>query len=143
MTDGMFITSIWTMLQPTPDSKTGSGQSAWSSLPWYSGAHRGSGFKSLISTAIFDEARMRIARFFNADPDYHIAIFCKNTTEAINPSGRPPSDSSGRHGSNHHNGAPFNDLPWRRVARVIRADVRSDGPLDEADFEKSSLPPQD
>ncbi|HHV93690.1 MAG TPA: aminotransferase class V-fold PLP-dependent enzyme [Firmicutes bacterium] len=105
-------------------------------LPWYSGVHRGSGFKSLISTAIFDEARMRIARFFNADPDYHIAIFCKNTTEAINLVAArlrfQPEDMVLTTIMEHHS----NDLPWRRVARVIRADVRSDGSLDEADFEK-------
>ncbi|NLY30201.1 MAG: aminotransferase class V-fold PLP-dependent enzyme [Firmicutes bacterium] len=105
-------------------------------LPWYSGVHRGSGFKSLVSTAMYDDARMRIARFFNADPDYHVAIFCKNTTEAINLVAArlqfQPGDMVLTTLMEHHS----NDLPWRRVARVIRADVLADGSLDEEDFEK-------
>ncbi len=103
-------------------------------LPWYSGVHRGSGYKSLVSTAAYDEARMRIARFFNADPDYHVAIFCKNTTEAINLVAARlqlrPEDMILTTLMEHHS----NDLPWRRVARVIRADVLDDGALDEDDF---------
>ncbi|NLA58534.1 MAG: aminotransferase class V-fold PLP-dependent enzyme [Firmicutes bacterium] len=105
-------------------------------LPWYSGVHRGSGYKSLVSTAVYDQARVRIARFFNADPDYHVVIFCKNTTEAINLVAArmqfQPGDMVLTTLMEHHS----NDLPWRRVARVIRADVQADGSLDEEDFEK-------
>ena len=85
---------------------------------------------------MYDDARMRIARFFNADPDYHVAIFCKNTTEAINLVAARlqfrPEDMVLTTLMEHHP----NDLPWRRVAKVIRADVLADGSLDEEDFEK-------
>ena len=37
-------------------------------LPYYSGVHRGTGFKSRLSTAAYDEAHAAIARFVGADP---------------------------------------------------------------------------
>lgn len=105
-------------------------------LPWYSGVHRGSGQKSLVSTATYDAARIRIAQFFGADPNYHVVIFGKNTTEAINLlAGRlqfSPGDVVLSTLMEHHS----NDLPWRRVARVIRADVHSDGSLNRKDLER-------
>src|SRR5687768_9237231 len=53
-------------------------------LPYYSGVHRGTGFKSRLSTAAYDEAHAAIARFVGADPGTATVIFGKNTTEAIN-----------------------------------------------------------
>ena len=38
-------------------------------LPYYSGVHRGTGFKSRLSTAAYDEAHATIARFVGADPE--------------------------------------------------------------------------
>ena len=105
-------------------------------LPWYSGVHRGSGYKSLVSTATYDAARIRIAQFFGADPDYHIVIFGKNTTEAINLLAArlrfEPDDMVLTTLMEHHS----NDLPWRQVARVLRADVHANGALDRQDLER-------
>ncbi|NMB46382.1 MAG: aminotransferase class V-fold PLP-dependent enzyme [Firmicutes bacterium] len=105
-------------------------------LPWYSGVHRGSGHKSLVSTAAYDAARVRIAEFFGADPDYHVVIFSKNTTEAINLLASRlqfrPDDMVLTTLMEHHS----NDLPWRRVAAVIRANVHDEGSLDEQDLER-------
>jgi selenocysteine lyase/cysteine desulfurase len=53
-------------------------------LPFYSSVHRGSGFKSRLSTLVYDQAHEIIARFVGADPDTNTVIFGKNTTEAIN-----------------------------------------------------------
>ena len=53
-------------------------------LPYYSSVHRGSGFKSRVSTAAYDDAHDTIARFVGADTDTNTVIFGKNTTEAIN-----------------------------------------------------------
>ena len=36
---------------------------------WYSSVHRGAGFKSLLSTQIFEEAREIALDFVGADPD--------------------------------------------------------------------------
>ncbi len=51
---------------------------------WYSSVHRGTGFKSLLSTEAFRRARQTVAAFVGADPAYHSVIFCGNTTDAIN-----------------------------------------------------------
>jgi len=44
-------------------------------LPYYSSVHRGSGFKSRISTAAYDEAHEIIGRFVGADMDSNTVIF--------------------------------------------------------------------
>lgn len=51
---------------------------------WYSSVHRGTGFKSLLSTEAYRRARLDIAEFVGVDPDYHTLIFCGNTTDAVN-----------------------------------------------------------
>ena len=53
-------------------------------LRYYSSVHRGTGFKSRLSTAAYDEAHDTIARFVGADTRTNTVIFGKNTTEAIN-----------------------------------------------------------
>jgi selenocysteine lyase/cysteine desulfurase len=105
-------------------------------LPYYSGVHRGTGFKSRLSTVAYDEAHAAIARFVGADPQTATVIFGKNTTEAINklafhyPLG--PQDVVLSTVMEHHS----NDLPWRRRAPVVRAAVTPDGRLDEDDIDR-------
>ena len=53
-------------------------------LPFYSGVHRGTGYKSRLSTGTFERARELVGEFFGADPDRDVVVFTKNTTEAIN-----------------------------------------------------------
>src|SRR5688572_427633 len=53
-------------------------------LPYYSSVHRGAGYKSRVSTAMYDEAHDIIARFVGADTRTNTVIFGKNTTDAIN-----------------------------------------------------------
>lgn len=50
----------------------------------YSSVHRGNGYKSSISSAIFDDARNVVLDFIGGNKDYHSVIFVKNTTDAIN-----------------------------------------------------------
>lgn len=105
-------------------------------LPWYAGVHRSTGHKSLVSTAAYDGARSGIAQFFGADPDHHVVIFGKNTTEVINLLAQrlplTPHDIVLTTLMEHHS----NDLPWRRVARVMRVDVDPHGRLDLHDLEQ-------
>ncbi|MBI4882243.1 MAG: aminotransferase class V-fold PLP-dependent enzyme [Planctomycetes bacterium] len=51
---------------------------------WYSSVHRGTGFKSQISTEAFRQAHEEVLRFVGADPAYHTAVFCANATDGIN-----------------------------------------------------------
>jgi cysteine desulfurase/selenocysteine lyase len=100
-------------------------------LPCYSSVHRGTGYKSRVSTAVYDDARATIARFVGAEPDTNTVIFGKNTTEAINKLAfRYPLESRDIVLSTemeHHS----NDLPWRGRAQVVRVRVTAEGRLDE------------
>jgi len=104
-------------------------------LPFYSSVHRGSGFKSRVSTAAYDDAHDVVARFVGADTRTNTVIFGKNTTEAINKLAfRYPLAAGSVVLSTemeHHS----NDLPWRR-ATVVRARVTPDGRLDEDDVDR-------
>ena len=50
----------------------------------YSSVHRGTGYKSIVSSAIYDEGREVVLNFVGGNKDYHTVIFLKNTTECIN-----------------------------------------------------------
>lgn len=103
-------------------------------LRWYSNVHRGTGYKSRLSSWAFERARSRVAHFVGADSNAEVVIFCKNATEAINKlAHRLPF----REGDvvlttvmEHHS----NELPWRRVARVVHVGVQPDGRVDERDL---------
>jgi selenocysteine lyase/cysteine desulfurase len=80
-------------------------------VPWYSSVHRGSGLKSQVSTAAFEDARDTVAEFVGARAE-DVVVFVRNTTEAINllsaalPAGTRVLSSAVEHHSNM--------LPWRR-----------------------------
>jgi selenocysteine lyase/cysteine desulfurase len=103
-------------------------------LGWYSSVHRGSGFKSLLATHVYEQAREIVARFVGADPETHSVIFGKNTTEAINKLANRfelrPDDVVITSIMEHHS----NDLPWRPKARVEYVGMREDGSLDTDDL---------
>ncbi len=105
-------------------------------LPYYSSVHRGTGFKSRLSTVAYDQAHEVIAEFVGADPETNTVIFGKNTTEAINKlSYRFPFRSNSIvlvSAMEHHS----NDLPWRHRAKVVHVGVTPEGRLDEEDFDR-------
>jgi selenocysteine lyase/cysteine desulfurase len=105
-------------------------------LPYYSSVHRGTGFKSQVSTHAYDQSRQSVLRFLGADERTLTCIFGKNTTEAINKLAHRFPFSAERDvvlvsGMEHHS----NDLPWRAVAKVVHVGTLPDGRLDEADFD--------
>jgi selenocysteine lyase/cysteine desulfurase len=103
-------------------------------LTWYSSVHRGAGFKSLISTHVFEEARHTVASFVGADPVGACVIFVKNATEAINKLANRfdwrPGDVVISTSMEHHS----NDLPWRPKAHIEYVGLLPDGSLDIADL---------
>jgi selenocysteine lyase/cysteine desulfurase len=105
-------------------------------LPYYSSVHRGTGFKSRLSTIAYDQSHDIIARFVGADPESNTVIFGKNTTEAINKlSYRLPLSPDSvvlTTRMEHHS----NDLPWRDKATVVHVGVTPEGRLDEDDFDR-------
>ncbi|MER2599604.1 MAG: aminotransferase class V-fold PLP-dependent enzyme [Caldilineales bacterium] len=105
-------------------------------LPHYASVHRGTGFKSRLSTEAYDRAHAIIARFVGADPHHNTVIFGKNTTEAINKlSFRLPAQPGQVVITTlleHHS----NDLPWRARFPVLHGRVLPDGRLDEAHLDQ-------
>ena len=105
-------------------------------LPYYSSVHRGTGFKSQLSTHVYEQARQAVLHFVNANLAEHTCIFGKNTTEAINKLARRFPFNGERDivltsGLEHHS----NDLPWRAAAKTVHVALTHDGRLDEADFD--------
>lgn len=105
-------------------------------LVYYSSVHRGTGFKSQLSTHAYEQARAITLRFVGAEPAEHVCIFGKNTTEAVNKLARrfpftPQRNVVITSGMEHHS----NDLPWRAVAETLHVALTPDGRLDEADFD--------
>ncbi|MEK6255992.1 MAG: aminotransferase class V-fold PLP-dependent enzyme [Chloroflexota bacterium] len=103
---------------------------------YYSSVHRGTGYKSQISTHLYEEARRIVMEFFGAHPDEHVCIFGKNTTEAINKLARrypftPEKNIVITSGMEHHS----NDLPWRAHANAVHVRLHPDGRLDLEDFD--------
>ncbi|MBI4536052.1 MAG: aminotransferase class V-fold PLP-dependent enzyme, partial [Ignavibacteriae bacterium] len=99
-------------------------------LPWYSGVHRGTGFKSLLATEVFDSAHDIVGNFVGANLTTNTVIFTKNTTECVNKVSNRFNFKSGdvviTSLMEHHS----NDLPWRKNARVIHVGITGDGRLD-------------
>ena len=53
-------------------------------LPWYSGVHRGMGYKAVVATEVYDQTRRIAGEFVGADLSKNVVLFGKNTTESIN-----------------------------------------------------------
>ena len=96
-------------------------------LPRYSSVHRGAGWKSQAATAAYEEARAAALAFAGDRGPEDVAIFCRNTTDAINHlSYRLQLDRSDVVATTvveHH----ANLLPWSRIAQTRHVDVGRDG----------------
>jgi cysteine desulfurase/selenocysteine lyase len=101
-------------------------------LPWYSGVHRGTGYKARVATAVFDNTRKVVGGFVGADPDRDVVIYGANTTGLIN----MLAERMGREGDGivvttlmeHHS----NDLPWRKHGKVVYVGTDERGGVDLA-----------
>ncbi|GAA4753844.1 aminotransferase class V-fold PLP-dependent enzyme [Modestobacter marinus] len=101
-------------------------------LPWYSSVHRGAGAKSQVTSARYEQARETLTRFVGADPATHVALFPRNTTEALNlvafRLGLTRDDVVVTTAVEHH----ANLLPWQRHAQLRVVDVDESGTYDAA-----------
>jgi selenocysteine lyase/cysteine desulfurase len=95
-------------------------------LPSYSSVHRGAGFRSRQATTAYEQARHTALEFAGrSDADGDIAIFCRNTTEAINHLAYrlrlAPNDVVVTTVIEHH----ANLLPWARYCdrRFVECDL--------------------
>ena len=97
-------------------------------LPWYSSVHRGAGYRSRRATADYELARRAVLSFAGRSPDGpDVAIFCRNTTEAINQLAYRmrlrPEEVVVTTVVEHH----ANLLPWGRVATRRYVECSTDG----------------
>ncbi len=106
-------------------------------LPWYSSIHRGKGYKSQLSTDIYEQGRKVIIEFVNGDEDNDIVIYSKNTTDSVNMLAYVLSQQK--------NGKDVvlstwmehaaNDLPWRDKFNIDYVGIDEFGRLDMSDLE--------
>ena len=96
-------------------------------LPWYSSVHRGAGWKSQLATAEYEDSRAAVLRFAGRDERRDVAIFCRNTTEAINHLAYrlrlAADDVVVTTVVEHH----ANLLPWARLARRRHVECGPEG----------------
>lgn len=104
--------------------------------PWYSSVHRGSGFKSQVSTHAYEAAREAVGRFVGADAERETVVFVRNTTEGLNKVARalrPTEPIIFTTIMEHH----ANLLPWQAWASEVRLiNVDAEGRLDLEDLER-------
>lgn len=103
--------------------------------PYYSSVHRGTGFKSHVSTELYERCRAVMLAFFDADPDYHTCVFCANATDAVNSLCRrlrlAKDELVLTTIMEHHS----NMLPWRFAGSVEHVGILDkDGSLDMAEL---------
>jgi selenocysteine lyase/cysteine desulfurase len=96
-------------------------------VPSYSSVHRGAGYRSRQATAAYEAARAGALAFCGDRSSDDVAIFGRNTTEAINQLAYrlrfDPSDVVLTTVVEHH----ANLLPWGRVARRRYVECGRDG----------------
>jgi cysteine desulfurase/selenocysteine lyase len=104
-------------------------------LPWYSSVHRGTGYKSLLSTHLYEHAREVVMRFVGGDPSTHVVVFVRNATEALNLLEHrlvlKPGELVMTTKLEHHS----NLLPWFRRPHDL-VEITPDGRIDLDDLEQ-------
>nr|WP_246314683.1 aminotransferase class V-fold PLP-dependent enzyme [Kineococcus aurantiacus] len=104
-------------------------------LPHYASVHRGAGYLSQVSTALFEQAREQVGRFLGARED-DVVVFTRSTTDALDLLSRAvPAGARVLVADVEHHA---NLLPWQRSARttVVRggADAEETTALLEAEL---------
>ena len=85
-------------------------------LPYYASVHRGAGYASAVSTALYEQSRRTVAEFVGARSD-DLTIFTRNTTDALNLLARAVPAGTGVVclDIEHH----ANLLPWQGLGATI------------------------
>ena len=104
-------------------------------LPYYSSCHRGMGYKSQISTDVYEKGRERVLDFVNGDKNNLTVIYVKNTTDGINKLSnmiyyKDPDKIILSTKMEHHS----NILPWRKF-KMDFVSLDEFGRLDMNDLE--------
>jgi len=107
--------------------------------PWYSSIHRGEGYKSQLTTKLYEDSRDIVRSFINADLNSTV-IYVKNSTEAFNTLSNLLCDSNKKNvilstDMEHHS----NDLPWRDKFIIDYITTDADGKFSLEDLENKLI----
>ncbi|HKC19472.1 MAG TPA: aminotransferase class V-fold PLP-dependent enzyme [Candidatus Dormibacteraeota bacterium] len=96
----------------------------------YSSVHRGTGYKSRVSTDAYEKAREQVARFLGIDEKSQVVIFVKGTTDALNRIAAEQARLDGRRvlvtEMEHH----ADLLPWRHRSGHVMVALTEEGQID-------------
>ena len=96
----------------------------------YSSVHRGTGFKSRLSTEAYERARELVSGFLGVDDKDQVVIFVKGTTDALNRIAAEEARLDGRQvlvtEMEHH----ADLLPWRHRSGHVMVGLSEDGHID-------------
>jgi len=96
----------------------------------YSSVHRGTGYKSRLSTEAYEQARELVAHFLKVDEKAQVVIFVKGTTDALNRIAAEQARLDGRQvlvtEMEHH----ADLLPWRHRSGHLMVRLSDDGHID-------------
>ena len=103
--------------------------------PWYSSIHRGEGFKSQLTTGLYEDSRIIVRKFVHSDSN-NTVIYVKNSTEAFNKLSNLLYEPHKKNvilttDMEHHS----NDLPWRDKFIVDYISIDTEGRLSLEDLE--------
>ena len=88
-------------------------------LPLYGSVHRGNGYKSLFSTALYEEALETILNFTDSDKSNDILLFGVNATDCINHLARRIDFKEDEFVILSESEHTSNVLPWKKMAKVL------------------------
>src|SRR5256886_6496046 len=96
----------------------------------YSSVHRGTGYKSRLSTEAYEDAREMVSRFLGVDETSQVVIFVKGTTDALNRIAAEEARLDGRQvlvtEMEHH----ADLLPWRHRSGHVMVGLSDEGHID-------------
>lgn len=96
----------------------------------YSSVHRGTGYKSRVSTDAYERARELVAHFLCIDEKAQVVIFVKGTTDALNRIAAEQARLDGRQvlvtEMEHH----ADLLPWRHRSGHVMVGLTEEGQID-------------
>ncbi len=99
-------------------------------LPYYASVHRGAGYASQVSSALYEQARADVAAFVGAGPD-DVVVFTRHTTDALNLLAKATPDGTVVFLDLEHHA---NLLPWlARPHRRVEVATTIDETLDRLD----------
>jgi cysteine desulfurase/selenocysteine lyase len=103
----------------------------------YSSVHRGTGYKSRLSTDAYEHSREVVAHFLGVDEDDQVVIFVKGTTDALNRIAAEHSRLEGKQvlvtEMEHH----ADLLPWRHRSGHVMVGLTEEGHIDLGAIERA------